>query len=317
MLQTKDITIEEKIDLETFDFNNFDKFINEHRHNLMTNECLFHYTSLDALTNIIKTSTLWATHCKYLNDLMELTDFERLYNSLMNSENKKFNEYVNIFKKNMFEGIFKQLREKTFIISFTKDNDVISMWRNYGKNGIVLEFDTSIMINTVNYDEVNILDRNNEIKKLSTAKRYGGVMYDDSNIIKIFELSFELFSKLSELKNPDKENEINTAMMKELYNMFYGAYIQKKDKNFRYENEFRMAFTLEDKDIGKVENFKVINNLIIPYIAVEFKHEGKLPLKSVTINPEQKDCMYEESIKYLLEAYNYDIPIRHSSSKIR
>jgi len=306
-----------KIDLETFDFNNFEERINEHRHNIMTNKCLFHYTNLDALINILKTNTLWATHCKYLNDLMELTDFERLYNSLMDSKNEKFNKYVKIFKENIFEGIFKQLREKTFIISFTEDNDVVAMWRSYGKNGIVLEFDASIMVNTVKYDEVNILNRNNEIKKISTAKRYGEAMYDDSYIKQIFESSFELFSRLSELKNPDKEKEIHNAIMNELYNSFYGAYIQKKDKNFRYENEFRMAFTLEDKDIGNVENFRVNNNLIIPYIAVEFKHDGKLPLKSVTINPEQKDCMYEESIKYLLKAYDYDIPIKYSGSKLR
>ena len=265
------------IDLETFISNEYREFLYEHNLERMVNDHLFHYTSLEALINILKTNTLWATHCKYLNDLMELKDFERLYNNLINTENKKFNEYVKIFKETMFEGIFEKLKEKTFIISFSKDNDIIPMWKSYGKNGIVIEFDTSIMVNTVRFDEVNILDRNNKIQKISTAKRYGEAMYDDMQINKLFELSFQLNSRLSELNNPDKEKELFNVFTEELYNLFYGVYIQKKEKNFNYENEFRMAFSLEDKDIGNVENFKVKNNLIIPYIAVEFKHNGKLP----------------------------------------
>jgi hypothetical protein len=61
----------------------------------------------------------------------------------------------------------------------------------------------------------------------------------------------------------------------------------------------------------------VKNDLIIPYIAIEFKHNNLLPIKSITINPEQNDNMYEEGIRHLLMAYNYNIPIRYSKNKIR
>ena len=37
---------------------------------------LFHYTSVDAFRNILKTQTLWASHYKTLNDKSELTHFE-------------------------------------------------------------------------------------------------------------------------------------------------------------------------------------------------------------------------------------------------
>jgi hypothetical protein len=305
------------IDLKTFNFKELREYLYEYTLKKTKNYHLFHYTSLEALTNILKTNTLWATHCKYLNDLMELRDFERLYNKLINTEDKKFNEYVKSFKEVMFKDLFEKLIEKTFIISFSKDNDIIPMWKNYGKNGVVIEFDTSIMVNTVRFDEVNILDRDNKIQKITTVKRYGEAMYEDTQIIKIFKLSFQLFSRLSELNNPDKENEISNAIIEELHNLFYGAFFQKKENNFKYENEYRMAFSLEDKDVGNIENFRIKNNLVIPYIAVEFKHNGKIPIKSITINPEQKDCMYEESIKYLLKSYNYDIQINHSGSKLR
>jgi hypothetical protein len=306
-----------KKDLETLNSEKIREYLYQNRHKRIANVCLFHYTSLEALANILKTNTLWATHCKYLNDMMELKDFERLYNDLMNTEDVKFNEFVKIFKEELLEDIFEKLKEKTFIISFTKNNDIIPMWKNYGKNGIVLEFDTFIMVNTEYFDVINILDRNNKIIEISTVKRYGETIYNDKQIVKIIKSTFEILSRLYKLNNTDKREEIKNAIIKELCDFLYGAYIHKKDKNFIYEEEFRIAFSIEDKDIGNVENFRVHNNLIIPYIAVEFKHNGKLPIKSITINPEQNDCMYEESIKYLLKSYKYNIPIKHSSSKIR
>ena len=79
----------------------------------------------------------------------------------------------------------------------------------------------------------------------------------------------------------------------------------------------RISFVLEENAVGNIENFRVRNNLIIPYIAVDFSKNNYLPLKSITINPENKDCMYEDSIKHLLKTYNYDIPIKLSKSKVR
>jgi len=91
-----------------------------------------------------------------------------------------------------------------------------------------------------------------------------------------------------------------------------------KDKTYSYENEIRIEFfVLDDNDAGDVENYRIKNNLIIPYLDVSFEENGKLPLKSVMYNHEQNDIMYEESIKRFLKSYGYDVPVIPSRSKIR
>jgi hypothetical protein len=306
-----------EIDLETFNFNRLQEYIDENRLKNMGNIPLFHYTNIEAFTNILKTNTLWATNCEYLNDLTELMDIERLYNNLIEKNDNKFGRFVSLIKNDFFETAMKNLRKQTYIISFSKDEDSIAMWRNYGKNGIVLEFDSQVMIKTVKTDEINIIDKNNTIVEISTMKRFGDAIYDDSEIIKIISLTFESLKRIDEFNNPIKEKEISDNLIKVLFDTLFGAYIQKKDKNFSYENEFRMAFALNDNDVGKVENFRIKNNLLIPYLIIDFKHNGHLPIKSIMINPEQKDFMYENGMRHLLKAYNYDIQIKYSSSQIR
>ncbi|MFP3041346.1 DUF2971 domain-containing protein [Treponema primitia] len=305
-----------KMDIESFDFNTLEEYISKSQHINCTKDYIFHYTGLESLINMLKTSTLWATNCEYLNDLLELKDIERLYKNIIdNATDEKFKKYIGIYKEDIHEGILKKLRKQTYIISFSRDNDSVAMWKNYGKNGIVLEFDTPTMIDTVKVDEINILDRDGAVKEISTIKRYGEAMYDDSRIISILEQSFEALTRLHEINNPEKEKEIQDNLFNVIFDTLNAAFILKKDKNFSYENEIRIAYTLKDEYVGKVEHFRARNNLITPYIVIDFN--GKLPLKSITINPEQKDDMYEDGIRNLLKAYDYDIPINYSSSKVR
>lgn len=219
-----------EIDIEEFNFNNFQTRLTEARLKRMTESHLFHFTNIEALTNIIKTNTLWATHCQYLNDLMELKDFERLLNDLLKVESEKFQQYINVFFETIYIALFEKLREKTYIISFTKNNDSIPMWRDYGKKGVVLEFDASIMIETIKVDEIIIIDRNTKVKEISTVKRYGDAVYEDTFIVNLFEKSYEIFARLKELKNPEKENEIYDNLVKVLYDTFMACIYRRKTK---------------------------------------------------------------------------------------
>jgi hypothetical protein len=265
----------------------------------------------------LKTNTIWATNCEYLNDLSELKDIERLFSELMHTKDKKYRKYLEIYSEGILEKILKNYKKQTYIISMTEENDSVAMWKNYGKNGIVIEFDTPSIVNTVKYDEINIFNRNNQRIEISTIKRYGGAFYDDEKITEILELSYEILKRRKELNDPKRKAEMSDAIFNILVDFMYGVYIQKKDKNFSYENEFRLAYILKDENVGKVEHFRVNNNMIVPYIVIDFSVDGKLPIKSITINPEQKDFMYEDGLRHLLRTYNYDISIKHSKSKIR
>ena len=276
---------------------------------------IYHYTCLDSFVNILKTNTLWATNCEYTNDLQELKDIEKTYDYLFETENGINKEFIGSLKQTLLKKMTESSRKQTYIISFSKNCDLIAMWKIYGKNGIVLEFDISAIERVAKRNKIIVVDRNGTPKKISTRTIFGEVIYDDSEIVKLVRASLRQLYRMheQEIKNDIMEIYVHGIYTKTLFDMFY----KKKDTNFSYEQEYRIAFTLYDNDVGKVENFRVKNDLIIPYIVIEFKNKNFIPLKSITINPEQKDCMFEFSLRHLLKAYNYDIPIYYSNSKIR
>jgi hypothetical protein len=302
-------------DWNNIDMNWIHKFVVNRINSEESVKTLYHYTSLDSLVNILKTNTLWATNCEYMNDLQELKDIERTYDYLFETEDGISKKYIGALKQSMLEKWHEGRRKQTYITSFTKNNDSMAMWKIYGKNGIVLEFDISVMDKIASRNNIVVVDRNGISRKIGTGNVFGQVIYDDSEIVKLYRVTVNQLLRMDKqgIKNETMEIYVHGVLSDTLLKMFY----LKKDTNFIYEQEYRIAFTLHDKDVGKVENFRVKNDLLIPYIIVEFKSKNIIPLKSITINPEQKDCMFEFSLKHLLKAYNFDIPINYSRSRIR
>jgi len=272
---------------------------------------LYHYTNLEALINIIETNTLWATDCKYLNDISETKAMDKIYDELLKTKNENLKNHISETKEKNNEER-ENTKNRTYFLSFTTEKDSIALWNYYGKNGVVLEFDTSgIIYNTDNI--INVKDKNNECHSVPSEIIYGKIKYNDSEIK---ELYFKLFEQKDSDFNSEKnisENAIEDIRMAlKLDNIIYF----KKDNGFSYENEYRIMINLKINDAMKIEQFRVKNDLIIPYIVVNFEN-NLLSLKSITINPSSNDCMIEDSIRRLLGANNKNIPIHKSSSKIR
>jgi len=283
---------------------------------------LFHYTNLEAMHNIIRTNTLWATNCEYLNDLMELKEMDNLFNNYIEGVNDNFKLFFNNHKNEAMKT-FEQIRKQTYIISFANDNNSIAMWRTYGRNGIVLEFDTirileilqSVHLNRLINKQLKVCGRDGEVKNTNAGIYFAKAIYNENEIIELFNS----LHKDSKMVGLDYINKLNGEdyFQSTLDYIFYKPYLYLKDKNFSYEKECRLAFILQDNCIKEVENFRINNNLIIPYISIDLSGGEKIPIKSITINPEQKDSMYEESLCRLLKAYNYNIPIHYADNKIR
>jgi hypothetical protein len=285
-----------------------DKF-NEYVENLkklnQENVPIYHYTSLEAMMKIVETKSLWATNCQYLNDIHET----RYIINKLEEIAKKLNEYekiavkmtINEFNSDTYKNILKDI----YIISFSKEKDSVSMWGNYGKNGVIMEFYAPEFLRGGIENEIKTL-YNGNIKIIKIAKLFSYAIYDN-NLIKDVVL-FDI------IKNINNVNEYDDNKAVELFLSLFLI----KDKTYSYENEIRIVFSvLYDTDINDFEKYRLKNNLIIPYIDVSFEENGKLPLKSVMYNPEQNDVMYEESIKRFLKSHGYDIPVIPSKSKIR
>ena len=121
--------------MKYFGLKNFEEYTNGHEEFLKENPSIYHYTTLEAMVEILETKSLWATNCQYLNDVFELKHMEkRMENYAKKQEGFKL-IHADTLKKYFSEKIQKEKLDRIFITSFTKNKDSVAMWRNYGKTG--------------------------------------------------------------------------------------------------------------------------------------------------------------------------------------
>ena len=135
-------------------------------------EKLYHYTNWDGLVGILQSKTLWATHCKFLNDYSEIVLFRNKLISLLLphvrelceeliKQSPQFEQYINQIggldhvvqhETEVFvDAQYGATGDEIYILSFCgqhKDpqinsNGQLSQWRGYGTGGgFALVFNT-------------------------------------------------------------------------------------------------------------------------------------------------------------------------------
>ena len=105
-------------------------------------EKIYHYTTIDALINIVSRKELWVTKWDYLNDMDELKVALDACVVVLKEENIK-SEVIQDVEKSINEGIRGNgLTNSYYICSFSCDEDSQLLWSNYSKyDGINLEID--------------------------------------------------------------------------------------------------------------------------------------------------------------------------------
>jgi hypothetical protein len=299
--------------------------INENKKTYLQAMHLYHYTDIDSFVKILKSKSFWATNCEYLNDLSELKNIEDCYEKVFKKMDNKFREFLLFFKKSILDDYLVDFRKRTYIISFSEIYDSIGMWRNYGNNGLAIELDTKILMDTLFQKNITrVFDRHNEEKNIPMGyKSIGKIIYNDKKLIDTIRKYLEVIYNLEEANNKLEDEYYQTnrpfsILTKEVIMNLNSFAPIKKDKNFEFEKEMRMVFTLSKKNINEVENFRVKNGLIIPYINIIFEDNKLIPIKRVILNPEQNDIMFNNGLRRLLNSYGYNkVQIISSRSKIR
>lgn len=105
-------------------------------------EKIYHYTTIDALINIVSRKELWVTKWDYLNDMDELTVAEDVCAVVLREENVK-SEVIQDVKKYIKESIRgNALSDSYYICSFSHNKDSQLLWSNYSNyDGINIEID--------------------------------------------------------------------------------------------------------------------------------------------------------------------------------
>ena len=167
------------------------------------NIILYHYTTMNTFYNMIEHSlcydegdihpkyiTMWATHYAFQNDPTECQLFFEGLKAGVLDYTKKNNIALNDKEKELTQH--PQYNLNIFTISFSKQEDDLTMWRGYGQNGdgISLGFDFSKLPSTLPMYGADCKERKYWSESEPTYLLYDEIKkceYVDTNNIKIAE----------------------------------------------------------------------------------------------------------------------------------
>lgn len=276
---------------------------------------LYHYTSVDALFGgiIVKNNPepgkeicLWATNCRYMNDPEEL-------NTGIQFVNKIFHSFSDKSMKNnrKQKGEEEQLKDRTYITSFSSAVDCLPMWGMYGQNGhgLALGFERSVLKTAFGIFKCVYATGKNE--KWLTGE----------------------ISKLIYVPNDGKDQPKDGNMLAkalESFEKLLGVYVLlgalSKHPAYEYEKERRAIFRIK-KDVHSQDahassesdkepiKYRLRGNLIVPYIEL---YLPKSALKEIWIGPTNDMERATKSLRTYLDHMGFnEVEIKQSKVPYR
>lgn len=268
-------------------------------------EKIYHYTTIDALINIVSRKELWVTKWDYLNDMDELTVAEDVCTVVLREENVK-SEVIQDVKKYIKENIRgSALSDSYYICSFSRNRDSQLLWSNYS-----------------NYDGINIeVDFAKFRENLDLSIMWDGLVNYDLESQKkcLIKTFYDEFIDVDDFGNIKSLKEINNLQGKayellishmsiicELYSMFF------KRSCFKGEDEYRFVLTVDKEQ--KI-SFRNKNSIVIPYIEKKMKNTDFIT--RITIGPTNQIDVAAKGIGELLHYHKRDVEVVKSEMPLR
>jgi len=291
-------------------------------------DSLFHYTNSSALINIIENGELWLTKSNCLNDKSEFIYCEDV---IKKACDEFFAAGDTAFGKDFCDDVINDFNNSgrpdiiqgDYVLSFSLDRDNILLWSEYSNfMGYSIEFDyekfkESLKTKGMIFDGFVIYD---EIVQVSRLKQALALICN----------SYETEINGSDIQQRLVDGSIGEDMRELLLQNFsvyctaYSMFFKKPC--FSGENEYRFVIwavhqDFSEKIIGLVPlNFRDKQNVIIPYIKVPIvTNDGLLPIRSITIGPQNNIDISETGLRFFLASKKYqivsvnrsDIPLRY------
>lgn len=280
---------------------------------------VYHYTSPEALLNIIENHNLWFSEITYMNDESEIRyTFELLKELVKNDKlelDLEFKEVINsyiqtrlIFPSTLWEYVN---REASYVACFSTEKDELALWNYYTKTGNMAGY--NIGFNVKKFVE----DIRHRLKKMHYFI-YGKTICNKSKQENFLQEAVSEFNLLyKKTKSYDDKNNLIGAFwgLIDLYSLFF------KQPAFKNENEYRFVITeltdpLQRNSQAYQIKHRTQNGLIIPYINVDFSKEC---VQSIITAPTIRQAYHKAGIESLLLQNEYyrtkvetsNIPLRY------
>ncbi len=268
-------------------------------------EKLYHYTTIDALINIVSKNVFWITKWDYLNDIDEFSVALDACVEVLKEEKVKpeiIQDIVNRVKEDLHTT---SLLHDFFILSFSCDNDSQLLWSNYSNyDGVNIEFDFAKFMESLNHNMIwhGLVNYNFKSQIDCLRKTFYDEFIDDERLGGIKSIS-----EINDLEGREYRGLIShMSVVCQLYSMFF-----KRDC-FAGESEYRFVFCCE----GKEEiSFRNKNRTVIPFIKKRIENIDCIT--GITIGPTNQVDIAVKGIKELLHYYHREVDISKSKIPLR
>lgn len=245
----------------------------------MNPKILYHYTSLDALVNILDSEEAYiklrATQAKFFNDFQDCSYINDQIDEAF--RRSKFNEDK---KKKILKKLnrYKEL----FICCFSEKKDDLTMWRGYASNGLgaSIGLDFEYLSNIVKPLECSYDDREENIRL------WQNIIEDVSKK----ELTTKIFSEI---------------LVEETLSV--------KNPAYKEEGEWRICINVKKRTPHQVL-FRSTGKTIIPFIEHEIPKDF---IREIIFGPCLNEELIKDGICFMLEQRGFDLSkIKVMTSKV-
>jgi hypothetical protein len=282
---------------------------------LVVPSVLYHYTSAQGLKGIVESGKLWATHIRYLNDLLEYEFLWELLSTRIQTALDSSNEEVAADERSRLRSLLARRPVEVFVASFSNDGgDRLSQWRGYSPdgNGYSIGFSRKVL--------QDFAESNNRVTPPGAPKAdIFQVKYCASNDAKLFDGIVE-----GTWKNP---LSVDTGVSAEqlftaLTSVFAPLY---KHVAFEEEKEWRLTLSSvgtqtfsEHHNASSKIHFRPGKSMMIPYREIDLRSIETDFISEITIGPTPHKDLSKQAVEELLrsvghkvcEIKNSDVPYR-------
>ena len=293
------------------------EFVNEQAKVLQSldvdkNQLVWHYTTGEALINIVESGSLYATQVACLNDSTEVRYGETLLRNAffdLQKESSADDEaqplFERILKSEPVEAPHQQTASDWFVTCFSKEKDDLSQWRAYsgGENGFAIAFvagaffGRGCLMVRVNYDKN---------QHLSAART-------------IAEAMLRFFREGLVSRTPEERQTWLDDFALDWRTPLGQLAPMVKDPAFRGENEFRIAYEFKPQELSKLR-FRQKGSLMSIHMPLVFPptisatQSTQLPIMEVMVGPSRHKEISRLSVDVLLRQRGYKgVPVSMSS----
>lgn len=254
-------------------------------------DVLYHYTSGDTLLKILESGKVRATHLQYMNDLSEVRyGHDLIQRHLREARKREKDERVSEFlemaqtESNPFEEDLN-----VYAFCFCTKGDELGQWREYAGKG------TGYALGFRGEDLLRVA---NARSKLTLCE----VIYDparqEAHVRRVIEETCDLLRMALQVGDEDP-GEIRSQFGLLLVSQLARCLFSFKDPAFDDEAEWRLVHVGLPED-ARVQ-FRAGNGAIVPFVDVDMRREGRMPLAVVVQGPQVAPQIGERSLRQLLQ----------------